>query len=445
MDKTGRKSKVVSFSVAVAFGALVAGLNLGGISGAIGIIEKEFCLDALMKGLVTSSLMVGCLFGALSGGRFSDVYGRKTIIMISLFLLALSAIGCGLLSKGALALVVFRLVAGTGVGALSAVIPTYISEISTAKWRGTLVSLYQVFIVIGILLAYTANYFIAPFENSWKYMLGFPVVFALISMALLAISPESPRWLAVKGRKDAAGKAADRLAVDEEEKAAMLASAAREKEKVAFSELFRGTTGKIVFLGCMLAFFQQITGINVVINYAPGLLSNLGIAAGDSLLQTVLIGVANLLFTLIALWLCDKFPRKALLICGSVGSAVSLGYLAYAFSISQPNQVASLVAIIAFIAFFALSLSPLMFVVTAEIYPSRIRGTAMALSTGISWACAFLVVQFYPWMESTIGAGAAFGIFAFLLVAAALFIWLLIPETKDKPLEEIEAHFYGKK
>jgi len=445
MGTNKQKSKVVVFSVAVAFGALVAGLNLGGISGAIGIIENEFGLNALMKGLVTSSLMVGCLFGALSGGRFSDVYGRKNVIMISLFLLAFSAVGCGFLSYGAWALVSFRLIAGIGVGALSAVIPTYISEISTAKWRGTLVSLYQVFIVIGILLAYTANYYLAPYENSWKYMLGFPVIFALLSMVLLAISPESPRWLAVKGRADAAEKAADRLAVEDEEKSAMLHTVVPEKEKVAFSSLFKGTTGKIVFLGCMLAFFQQITGINVVINYAPGILSNLGIAAGDSLMQTVLIGIANLVFTLIALWLCDKFPRKTLLISGSIGSALSLAYLAYAFSIPQPDQLASLIAIIAFIAFFALSLSPLMFVVTSEIYPSRIRGTAMALSTGISWACAFLVVQFYPWMESTIGAGAAFGIFAFLLVAAAVFIWLLIPETKDKPLEEIEEYFYGKK
>lgn len=445
MDTNKSKSKVVPFAVAVAFGALVAGLNLGGISGAIGIIGEEFGLDALMTGLVTGSLMVGCLLGALTGGRLSDVFGRKAVIMASLVLLAASAAGCGILSGGAVALIVFRLIGGLGVGALSAVIPTYISEISTAKWRGTLVSLYQVFIVIGILLAYTANYFIAPLEGNWHYMLGFPAIFALISMILLAVSPESPRWLAITGRNDAAEKAASRLRVEEGEKAAMLSSVTPQKESVAFGELFKGITGKIVFLGCMLAFFQQITGINVVINYAPGILSNLGIAAGDSLLQTVLIGVANLVFTLIALWLCDKFPRKSLLISGSIGSALSLGYLAYAFSTASPNQTASLIAIIAFIAFFALSLSPLMFVVSAEIYPSRVRGTAMALSTGISWACAFLVVQLYPWMESTIGAGAAFGIFSGLLLAAALFIWVLIPETKDKSLEEIEEYFYGKK
>lgn len=413
------KSKFVFYSLIAAFGAFVAGMNLGGISGAIDAVSAEFGLNALMKGFVTSSLMAGCLFGALSGGSLSDKFGRKAILTISEILLLVSAVGCGFFSHGAWPLVVYRFLAGLGVGALSAVIPAYISEISVARWRGTLVSLYQVFVVIGILAAYTANYFLVSADVSWHYMLGLPAVFAALSVCLMLIVPESPIWLAGAGRKS-------------------------ETATVPFRELFRGVTGKIVFLGSMLAFFQQITGINVVINYAPGILGNLGIAAGDSLLQTVIIGIANLVFTLIALWMCDRFPRKTLLVTGCIGSALSLAYLAYAFSAPEPSQAGSLIAIVAFIAFFALSLSPLMFVVTAEIYPSRVRGTAMALSTGISWACAFLVVQFYPWMEAAIGAGMAFGLFALLLVAAALFIRFLIPETKDRPLEEIEEYFYGK-
>lgn len=413
------KSKFVFYSLIAAFGAFVAGMNLGGISGAIDAVSAEFGLNALMKGFVTSSLMAGCLFGALSGGSLSDKFGRKAILTVSEILLLVSAVGCGFFSHGAWPLVVYRFLAGLGVGALSAVIPAYISEISVARWRGTLVSLYQVFVVIGILAAYTANYFLVSADVSWHYMLGLPAVFAALSVCLMLIVPESPIWLAGAGRKS-------------------------ETATVPFRELFRGVTGKIVFLGSMLAFFQQITGINVVINYAPGILGNLGIAAGDSLLQTVIIGIANLVFTLIALWMCDRFPRKTLLVTGCIGSALSLAYLAYAFSIPEPSQAGSLIAIVAFIAFFALSLSPLMFVVTAEIYPSRVRGTAMALSTGISWACAFLVVQFYPWMEAAIGAGMAFGLFALLLLAAALFIRFLIPETKDRPLEEIEEYFYGK-
>lgn len=437
-------SKSVFYAIAVAFGAFVVGLNLGGISGAIDIIEQEFALNSLFKGLIASSLMAGCLIGALIGGRCSDLLGRKKVLVISEFLLLLSAVGCGLFSNGAIILVIFRFVGGLGAGALSAAIPTYISEISVIRWRGTLVSLYQLFVVIGIFSAYIINYSFVSFNNNWHYMLGIPAVFAFISIIVLFLVPESPRWLSLVGKTDAAKVSARKLEFSDNEIIAILQNKVEQKEKVAVAEFFKGVTGKIVFLGSMLAFFQQITGINVVINYAPGILNDLGIADGDSLLQTVIIGASNLVFTVIALWMCDRFPRKTLLVSGCVGSALSLAYLAYAFSMPAPDQVGALIAIVSFIAFFALSLSPLMFVVTAEIYPLRIRGTAMALSTGISWACAFLVVQFYPWMESVLGASIAFGLFALFLLAAALFIRFLIPETKDKPLEEIEKYFYKK-
>lgn len=409
-----KKSTVFFYAFTAAFGALVVGLNMGGISGAIDLIETEFSLSALAKGFVTGALMVGCLFGALLGGRLSDRYGRKPMLMISAVLLAVSAAGSAFLSDSAVPLVIYRLIGGLGVGVLSAVIPTYITEISPAELRGTFVSFYQLFVVVGILVAYCANYFLADTALNWHLMLGLPLVFAIVDILLLFTLPESPLWLAERGKTET------------------------KEEKVAFGELFKGRMGYVVFLGSMLAFFQQITGINVVVNYAPGILANLGIAGSDPLLQTVYIGIANLVFTVIALWLVDKFGRKTLLVCGCFGCTASLAYLTYAYSIADPSSVGVLAAILAYIGFFALSLSPLMFVVTSEMYPSRIRGTAMAFSTGISWACAFLVVQFYPWMESTLGTDVAFGIFAALCLAAGLFIWFLVPETKGKSLETIE-------
>lgn len=357
--------------------------------------------------------MVGCLFGALLGGRLSDKYGRKLMLIISAVLLGLSAGGCGFLSHSASALVIYRFIGGLGVGVLSAVIPTYITEISPAELRGTFVSFYQLFVVVGILVAYCANLFFSSYEMNWHLMLGLPLVFAILDIVLLLFLPESPIWLEQRGQK-------------------------RETEKVAFKELFKGRMGYVVFLGSMLAFFQQITGINVVVNYAPSILGELGIAGNSPLVQTVYIGLANLLFTVIALWLVDKFGRKTLLVSGCFGCTAALAYMTYAYSIPDPSSIGVLIAILAYIGFFALSLSPLMFVVTSEIYPSHIRGTAMAVSTGISWACAFIVVQFYPWMESTLGANVAFGIFAALCLAAGLFIQFLIPETKGKSLESIE-------
>lgn len=406
------KSKVILYSLVAAFGALVVGLNLGGISGAIDIIETEFSLTALAKGLVASALMIGCLIGALTGGSLSDKFGRRPLMMASAALLAVSAAGCSMLSNGAAALVAFRFIGGLGVGVLSAVIPAYITEIAPEKMRGTLVSLYQLFVVIGILAAYTANYFLAGSAGGWRYMLGFPLAFAFIDIVLLFFLPESPVWLEHRNRT--------------------------KRSDAKLSELFHGKIARVVFLGCMLAFFQQITGINVVINYAPGILGKVGIAGSDPMLQTVFVGAANLLFTVIALWLCDKFGRKTLLVSGCAGLVLSLGYLTYAFSIDAPSNIGILVAILAYIAFFALSLSPLMFVVTSEMYPSHIRGTAMALSTGISWVCAFLVVQFYPWMESTLGTNVTFGIFCALCLMAGLFIHFFIPETKGKKLADIQ-------
>lgn len=407
-----KKSKVILYSLVAAFGALVVGLNLGGISGAIDIIETEFSLTALTKGLVAGALMIGCLIGALTGGSLSDKFGRRPLMIVSAALLAVSAAGCSMLSNGAAALVAFRFIGGLGVGVLSAVIPAYITEIAPEKMRGTLVSLYQLFVVIGILAAYTANYFLAGSAGGWRYMLGFPLAFAFVDIVLLLFLPESPVWLEQGNRT--------------------------KRSDAELSELFHGKIARVVFLGCMLAFFQQITGINVVINYAPGILGKVGIAGSDPMLQTVFVGAANLLFTIIALWLCDKFGRKTLLVSGCAGLVLSLGYLTYAFSIDAPSNIGILVAILAYIAFFALSLSPLMFVVTSEMYPSHIRGTAMALSTGISWVCAFLVVQFYPWMESTLGTNVTFGIFCALCLMAGLFIHFFIPETKGKKLEDIQ-------
>ena len=419
-------------------GGLIVGLNMAGISGGIPFIQDQFGLNDITLGSVVGILTIGCLFGALTGGRFSDTYGRKRVMFLSAFLFIVSSLGCAL-SPDAVWLMLFRLVSGFGVGMISAVAPVYISEISPARLRGTLVSYNQLAVVIGILIAYLVDYLLLNQENNWRMMLGFPFIFSIVYLFLLYILPESPRWLYLRGEKEKASEVVGRLGLDKNEWGDLPSAAVRTEKKTRISRLFKGKLAKVVLLGSLLAALQQITGINVIINYAPAIFEMTGVAGDTALVQSIYVGIINLVFTLVAVWLVDRAGRKILLLCGSAGMALSLAYLVYTFLVPAANGVGSLIAVLFYIGFFAASLAPVMWVVTSEIYPSRIRGTAMSLSTGISWLCTFLTVQFFPWIFNHLGGAVAFGIFAAFSVIAFVFIGVWIPETKGKSLEEIES------
>lgn len=268
-----------------------------------------------------------------------------------------------------------RFLGGCGMGVLSAVIPIYISEISPAKWRGTFVSFYQLFIVIGILAAYCADFGMISWGNNWRWMLGLPLLFAAGNLLMLLFLPESPRWLIKQGEYEIARKAIARMGISSKDAAVMLETPkSSQKGGPKLSELFRGSTTHIVLLGSLLAVFQQITGINVIINYAPEILRQTGIGGDTALMQAIYVGIVNFLFTIVAVWLVDRLGRKKLLLWGCAGLVVSLAYLTYAFAQPLPGSIGILIALLVYIAFFAVSLSPLMFVVTAEIYPSAIPG-----------------------------------------------------------------------
>ena len=259
------KNKLLLFGYvfAASFGAFVVGLNLGGISGALEFITAEFGLSAMAMGLVTSAIMIGCLIGALLGGRYSDKYGRRNMMIISAVMLILSAVGCAMASNAAW-LIAARFLGGCGMGVLSAVIPIYISEISPAKWRGTFVSFYQLFIVIGILAAYCADFGMISWGNNWRWMLGLPLLFAAGNLLMLLFLPESPRWLIKQGEYEVARKAIARMGISSEDAAVMLETPkSSQKGGPKLSELFRGSTTHIVLLGSLLAVFQQITGLTV--------------------------------------------------------------------------------------------------------------------------------------------------------------------------------------
>mgnify|MGYP002572540635 CR=1 FL=1 len=431
---------IIVLGMLSAFGPFVIDMYLP----AMPEMTKVFSASVSSVQLGLTFCMVGLAFGQVIFGPLSDKYGRKNMLVISSVILTLSAAGCALASNAAW-LIAARFLDGCGMGVLSAVIPIYISEISPAKWRGTFVSFYQLFIVIGILAAYCADFGMISWGNNWRWMLGLPLLFAAGNLLMLLFLPESPRWLIRQGEYEAARKAIARMGISSEDAAVMLETPkSSQKGGPKLSELFRRSTAYIVLLGSLLAVFQQITGINVIINYAPEILRQTGIGGDTALMQAIYVGIVNFLFTIVAVWLVDRLGRKKLLLWGCAGLVASLAYLTYAFAQPQPDSIGILIALLVYIAFFAVSLSPLMFVVTAEIYPSAIRGTAMALSTGISWACAFLVVQFFPVMLESFGAAIVFAGFGLLCLAAWLFICIWIPETKGRSLEEIEKQLLKK-
>ena len=425
-------------------GGLLFGLNMAGIAGATDMIKSEFSLTDSGLGTVAALLTIGCLIGALFTGNFADKYGRKNVMIATAVLYIVSALGCAL-SNSFFVLAAFRVLSGIAVGATSVVGPLYISEISPAQKRGTLVSMNQFAITIGILLAYVIDYWVMDWgENSWRYMMVVPAIFGTVYLILLLTSfPKSPRWLLSKGRKEEAVKVLEKIGgktLIESELPEMEESifVERNKPKIRFSELFKGKTGKIVLIGTIIAALQQITGINAVIMFAPDIFQAAGSAKGGSMMQSMIVGLVNFLMTIVALWLVDRKGRKTLLLWGATGMIFSLAYLTYAFSMPTQHGVSVLIALLVYISFFAASFAPVMWVIISEIYPNRIKGLAMSFSTAISWLCTFLTVYFAPVIQGSLGLNYLFGIFGVFSVIAFVFVKIWIPETKGKSLEQIE-------
>ncbi len=420
-------------------GGLLFGLNMASISGATDILQKEFSLSESNLGLVTGSMMLGCLIGALFTGSIAERIGRKKVMVITSVLFLISALGCAF-STGMVMLTIFRILTGITVGAISVTGPMYISEISPAHKRGTLVSFNQLAITIGILLAYVFDYLLIDLgDQSWRYMLGAPAVFALLFLVFLLTSfPESPRWLLKQGKEEKAKTIFTRIGEAIPDSGLIPNLNSKQDNSINFKELFQGKTGKIVLIGTLIAVFQQITGINAVLIFAPDILRTAGVGGESALMQSMLIGLVNFLMTIVAIRLVDKKGRKTLLLSGAVGMTIALAYLTYEFSQPVRNTTLVLVALLLYISFFAASFAPVMWVIISEIYPSRIKGIAMSFSTAVSWVFTFLTVYTAPVIRSEWGDWALFAIYALFSVLAFVFVKGFIPETKGKTLEQIQ-------
>lgn len=439
------KGFIIKVSAVAALGGLLFGYDTAVIAGVIGYLEQKFELSPASVGWAASSAIWGCVVGAMMAGYLSDRFGRKKVLIVTAVLFFVSSLGAAVPVNLA-QFVVARFIGGVGIGAASMLSPLYISEIAPARSRGTLVSMYQLAIVIGINLIYFVNLKIASYgdvawnvETGWRYMLASGVLPALLFLVLLLLVPESPRWLTKRKRYAEAMDTLERVNGASEAAVVMTEiKAALTEETGTVRELFKPGLRRALIVGAVLALFSQITGINAIIYYAPEIFKGIGFAADSALLQTVLIGVINTLFTFVALWLIDRAGRKTLLLWGVAGMVVCLlgTGLCFYFNLTQGPWL--LLFILGYIACFASSLGPIPWVLIAEIFPTKTRGVAMSFCTVVLWVGVVAITQFTPVLLNEIGGAFTFWVFMVNAIILFVFTWLKIPETSGKTLEEIE-------
>lgn len=437
------KGYVILISIVAALGGLLFGFDTAVISGTINFIQPYFGLSEAGLGWTVSSLLFGCIAGVFLAGKAGDGYGRKKVLMMAAFLFFLSAIG----SASAHSLMIFliaRVLGGIAVGVASILSPMYIAELAPAKYRGTLVSLNQLAIVIGILFAFFSNWLLVDAGvNNWRWMLLVMAAPAVLLFLSLFLVPESPRWLVARHRNNEA--LAVLLKTSGKESALNelieIEQTLTSHEESTYRDLLSPKVRPLLFIGVILAVFQQITGINTIMYYAPKIFANVGQSNDSALLQTISIGGTNLLFTLVAMVLIDRFGRKLLIMIGSSGMFMMLMGLSVLFFTKQTSGVMVLVFILGYIAFFAASLGPALWVVATELFPNRLRSKGMSIAIVSLWIACTIVTIAFPVMLQKLSGGITFLIFALICLTNLVYVWRYVPETKGKTLEELERHF----
>jgi sugar porter (SP) family MFS transporter len=425
-----------------ALGGLLFGFDTGVISGALLFIRQDFGLNAFTEGFIVSSLLLGAMVGAGVSGALSDRLGRRTIILVAAVIFAVGAIGAAL-SPSVGVLIFFRFVLGLGVGTASALVPSYISESAPTDVRGSLSSLFQLAITVGILVAYLVNAVFAPLGD-WRWPLGLAAVPALVLLVGMYFLPETPRWLISQDRDAEARRVLERTRSGEEIEAEIEEIRRVEeetKEQAGYRELLAAWVRPMLVAGIGLAIFQQFVGINTVIYYAPTIIKSTGLANVASIIATVGIGVVNVLMTVVAILIIDRVGRKPLLFAGLAGMVVSLGVIGGAFldpSLAGIISWVTLAGLMLYVASFAVSFGPLLWVMLPELFPLRVRGAGAGVSALSNWGANFVVSQAFLPLVALIGTTAVFWILAGICVVATIFIYFLVPETRGRSLEQIE-------
>jgi SP family arabinose:H+ symporter-like MFS transporter len=447
MNTIHKKTAILTITLVASLGGFLFGFDMAVISGVLPLFQKQFSLSAFEEGWFVSAALVGCIAGVAVSGELSDRLGRKKPLFIAALLFLVSAAGCAVMPSLSL-IIFFRFLGGVGIGLASNVVPLYISEIAPARSRGRLVTYYQFAITFGILVAYLSNAFLVEqgtgpsswlgminSDQVWRAMFAVGIFPALLFLVGLLLVPESPRWLMQRGRQVEAQQVFNRIISGEEEHEY---GVQEEGPRVSYRELFSPRWRKALLIGLLLPLFSQFSGINAIIYYGPTILNNAGISLSNSLLSQIIFGLANMVFTLIAIWKVDSAGRRPLYLWGTAGAAVSLLVTGICFATGNTATVWLIIPVLAFLACFAFSIGPLKFVVAAEIFPATIRGRAMALSIMAMWVADTIVGQVTPMLLKTVGTAVTFWIFAAFCLVAFLTVYRLLPETKGKTLEQIE-------
>lgn len=448
---------IIGITLISAMGGLLFGYDWVVIGGAKPFYERFFEISNSphLQGWAMSSALIGCLFGALASGYLSDSFGRKKPLILAAVLFTVSAVGTGIVDRFT-PFIFYRLIGGMGIGLASAISPMYIAEIAPAHLRGRLVSINQLTIVIGILLAQIVNFIIADKipadytdnmilaswngQMGWRWMFWAEAVPATLFLLLAFLIPESPRFLFRTGNSKQAMVTLKRIGGESyahKEEGSIRETISSLESKINWGELRSKNLRPMLILGIVLAVFQQWCGINVIFNYAEEIFTAAGYSVGDMLFNVVITGTVNLIFTLIAIRVVDSWGRRKLMLLGSMGLAFVYFLLGFSY-FYEVRGMAILVLVLIAIATYAMTLAPTTWVVLSEIFPNKVRGTAMAIATTSLWSASFVLTYTFPKLNDLLNASGTFWLYAFICLGGFLFILKKLPETKGKSLEEIE-------
>jgi sugar porter (SP) family MFS transporter len=435
---------VILAALVAAIGGSLFGYDTGVISGAILFVRPEFGLGTTQEELVISAALVGATIGAIASGRLTDKVGRRAVLLGAAASFAFGGLASAFAS-GAAMLIVARVIVGAAIGVASYAVPLYISELAPPRWRGWLVSLNQLALTVGILLAYVVDYGFAS-SGAWRWMLGLAVVPAVLLGVGVAFLPETPRWLILHG-KVRQGRSVLKRARGAENIAAELndIQTLTQIPATSWSHLLAPSVRGALIAGVGLAIIQQVTGINTVIYYAPTILQSAGIpSASGAILATAGIGLVNVIMTIVAMVLIDRVGRRPLLLASLAGMAIALAVLGYGFLASTSNSGLaglSVVCLMVFVGAFAVGLGPIFWLLIAEIYPLRVRGLAMSLATTANWGSNLIVSLTFLTLLQALGPATTFWLYGLVAILAWYFAFRMVPETRGRTLEEIERYW----